>query len=76
MEMRGVYAFAVALEATKEDIKHAVFQTYGVKPTQVRTSHVEGKRVRFGYAKGKRRDWKKAMVYLPKGMTIHVHEGV
>jgi large subunit ribosomal protein L23 len=45
-------------------------------PSDVRIMNVEGKRVRTGRNLGKRRDWKKAIVTLPKGKTIHIHEGV
>jgi len=75
-EMQGKYVFAVKASATKEDVKNAVEQLYGVRPKKVRTMMFEGKRVRFGQTRGKRSDWKKAIVVLPKGHTIHIHEGV
>jgi large subunit ribosomal protein L23 len=75
-ESAGVYTFMVALGATKLTVKQAVKDIYGVLPSTVRMINVEGKRVRFGRTIGKRRDWKKAIVTLPKGKTIHIHEGV
>lgn len=75
-EEKGVYTFIVAEDASKIDIRSAVTAVYGVEPIRVRTARYEGKRVRFGRTRGKRSDWKKAFVYLPKGKTIHIHEGV
>lgn len=75
-EVRGVYTFIVENNVSKDAIKKAVEQVYGVRPAMVRTVNYEGKQVRFGYRKGRRSDWKKAIVTLPKGHTIHIHEGV
>jgi len=76
IESTGVYMFTVAQDASKIEIKQAVFAHYGVMPTQVRVMHVEGKRVRFGQTFGKRGDWKKAVVTLPEGKHIDVHSGI
>ena len=38
--------------------------------------NVEGKKVRHGRNKGKRKEWKKAIVTLPAGQSISIHEGV
>ena len=75
-ETKGMYTFVVAKDATKTQIKAAVEQVYGVRPTQVRTIHTEGKEVRFGRTIGRRKDWKKAIVTLPAGQTISIHTGV
>lgn len=75
-EMQQVYTFEVARHATKVDVQRAIQAVYGVKPVAVRTVNVEGKRVRFGRTLGRRADWKKACVTLPKGKTISIHEGV
>lgn len=75
-EARSVYTFEVAATATKIDVKNAVRAQYGVQPTTVRMINVEGKNVRFGRYMGRRSDWKKAVVSLPKGTTLDVHEGV
>ncbi|PLX28962.1 50S ribosomal protein L23 [Candidatus Parcubacteria bacterium] len=76
LETQGKYVFVVHIDATKEEIKRSIEELYGVKPKRVRTMQFEGKRVRFGHRRGKRNDWKKAVVELPKGHTIHIHEGV
>lgn len=75
-ESAGVYTFVVDPAASKVDIKQAVAQVYGVVPTGVRVTNTEGKRVRFGRFSGKRKDMKKAIVTLPKGKKISIHEGV
>lgn len=75
-ESKGAYTFIVNKEANKFDIKQSVKEAYGIMPEKVRIINVEGKRVRFGSRHGKRSDWKKAIVKLPKGKTINIHEGV
>ncbi len=76
LEAQGTYQFAVAPRATKIDIARAVLGRYGVKPVKVNVMHRPGKEVRFGRVRGTRSDWKRALVTLPKGTTINVHEGV
>lgn len=75
-EHRGSYTFVVAAEANKTTVKQAVKDLYGIMPTRVRIVNVSGKPVRFGRSIGRRSDWKKAIVTLPKGKSIQVHEGV
>lgn len=76
LEAHGTYQFAVASRATKIDIARAVLARYGVKPVKVHVMHRAGKIVRFGRVRGTRSDWKRALVTMPKGKTINVHEGV
>jgi large subunit ribosomal protein L23 len=75
-EMLGQYTFYVANNATKVDVKRAIAEVYGVVPTRVRMLNVDGKTVRFGKFIGRRTNTKKAIVTLPKGKTIAIHEGV
>lgn len=75
-ESQGQYTFAVRVSATKLQVKRAILAVYGVQPLAVNMINVEGKIARFGRSSGKRKDWKKAIVVLPKGKTIHIHEGV
>lgn len=75
-ESRNQYGFVVAREATKIDVKKAVEESYGVKPESVNIVNVSGKTVRFGRSLGRRSDYKKALVTLPQGKTINIHEGV
>lgn len=75
-EAQGVYIFQVANNATKVDVKNAIREVYGVTPSSVRMINMDGKKVRFGYRVGRRDDWKKAIITLPKGQAISIHEGV
>ncbi len=75
-EAQGQYTFVVTADATKPAIKRAVEEVYGVAPTRVNIINVEGKKKRFGRFIGRRSDWKKAIVRMPKGKTIQIHEGV
>lgn len=70
------YSFVVANNANKAVIKKAVEEVYGVKPSSVNVINVQGKAIRFGNHFGKRSDFKKAVVTLPKGKSIVIHEGV
>ncbi len=75
-EVKSQYTFVVAKTADKESIKTAVEALYGVRPSRVRVQNIQGKDTSFGYRRGRRSDWKKAVVILPKGKTINIHEGV
>ncbi|MCX6779571.1 MAG: 50S ribosomal protein L23 [Candidatus Magasanikbacteria bacterium] len=70
------YTFIVVNGANKGAVRQAVFEVYGVKPLSVNMINVQGKPIRFGNHSGKRSDYKKAVVTLPKGKTIVIHEGV
>lgn len=72
----GQYVFAVAIDANKIDVAKAIEGLYGVKPIKVNMARLEGKAKRVGGHRGRRRDWKKAIVNLPAGKTIDVYEGV
>ena len=76
VEATGRYTFKVSLHSTKLEIKQEIKAHYGVLPESVRVMHVEGKRKSFGKSKGKRSDWKKAIVTLPKGKSIDIHSGI
>lgn len=70
------YSFVVASNANKAVIKKAIEEVYGIKPLSVNVINVQGKAIRFGNHFGKRSDFKKAVVTLPKGKSIVIHEGV
>jgi large subunit ribosomal protein L23 len=75
-ESAGKYSFIVGHDATKLQIKKAVKQLYGVEPMAVTVMNMGGKWKLFGRMQGRRQDVKKAIVTLPKGKTITIHEGV
>lgn len=66
------YAFRVASDANKIEIRTAVETLFNVKVRNLRVCNVKGKRVRFGRMMGKRNDWKKAYVTLEKDQDIAI----
>ena len=64
------YTFEVAKTASKPQIADAVSEIFGVTVTSVNTMNVTGKPRRVRVAKGKTRDWKKAIVTLKEGDSI------
>jgi large subunit ribosomal protein L23 len=64
------YTFEVAKTASKPQIADAVSEIFGVDVANVNTMNVTGKPKRLRYAKGKTRDWKKAIVTLREGDSI------
>ena len=76
LSSQNVVLFSVHPEANKKQIKQAVFEAYGIRPASVRTMRIQGKKRRFGRTLGQRSDWKKAMVTLPEGQSISVHDAV
>lgn len=76
MTLTGTYAFEVAYSANKSEVMKAVEAVYGVRPETVRVMNVIGKSIRTKKGYGSRKDWKKAIVRLPKGKSINVYEGI
>lgn len=72
------YAFEVARDANKIEIKKAVEEIFGVKVLKVTTLNMQGKVKRTGrYPQGARKDWKKAVVRLTEdSKTIEFFEGM
>jgi large subunit ribosomal protein L23 len=64
------YTFEVAKTASKPQIAQAITEIFGVTVEKVNTMNVTGKPRRVRFAKGKTRDWKKAVVTLKQGNTI------
>lgn len=64
------YTFEVAKSASKPQIGDAISEIFGVTVTNVNTMNVTGKPRRVRVAKGKTRDWKKAIVTLKEGDSI------
>ena len=71
-EVSNQYAFEVAKDATKADIKVAVEQIFGVKVEAVNVVNVKGKNKAFKFRQGRRGDWRKAYVKLAEGQSIDV----
>ena len=61
---RRAYPFEVNQWATKDEIKSAVEELFGVRVKKVRTQNRLGKRRRFRFKMGKLPNWKKAIITL------------
>lgn len=75
-EKHNQYAFRVAQNATKPEIKAAVEMMFSVKDKKievvaVQVANVRGKEKRFGRFIGRRRNWKKAYISLKQGQEIN-----
>lgn len=68
--------FRVPLDATKPEIKLAVEQLFDVKVLAVNTLRQKGKTKMFRGRRGRRSDYKKAIVRLEEGQSIDVTTGI
>jgi len=76
LQAQGKYAFEVAREANKPQIKQAVEKAFKVEVTAVNMMIVPGKRRRRGRQQLPAHPWKKAIVTLKPGDKIELFEGV
>lgn len=76
LQMEGKYAFEVAAEATKPQVKQAVELAFKVKVTGVNVMTVPGKERRIGRRNVRKPSWKKAIVTLQPGDKIEFFENV
>jgi len=76
LQVQGKYAFEVAGEANKHQIKQAVEKAFNVKVTTVNVMTVPGKEKRVGRRVVLTQSWKKAIVTLQAGEKIEFFEGV
>ena len=72
MQEHNQYAFEVATDATKADIKVAIEKLFDVQVKSVNVVNVKGKNKAFRYRNGRRGDSRKAYVTLAEGQTIDV----
>jgi large subunit ribosomal protein L23 len=72
-ESRNVYAFQVATDANKSQIRRAVEQIYNVKVLDVRTMNRKGKPRRSRYKLAKTSEWKRAIVTLDENSRIELY---
>lgn len=70
IELENKYTFEVDPRAGKQEIRRAVEELFDVRVLQVNTMNRQGKRKRYGYKMGKRRDVKRAVVQLAIGDSI------
>jgi large subunit ribosomal protein L23 len=64
------YAFRVARDATKAEIKEAVEQLFGVSVVGVTTLNVKGKSKRSARGTSSKKAWKKAYVRVAAGEEL------
>jgi large subunit ribosomal protein L23 len=76
LQAQGKYAFEVAQEANKEQVKQAVEKSFNVTVTTVNVITVPGKRRRMRGRVIINPSWKKAFVTLKPGDKIEIVEGV
>ena len=74
-ESNNQYAFEIAKNINKIEIKKAIENRFNVTVLSVRTMLVRGKKRKMGRFEGKRAQWKKAIVSLKEGDTIDFVEG-
>ena len=76
LQAQGKYAFEVARESNKHQIKQAVEKAFNVRVTTVNVLRVPGKKRRMGRREVLTPSWKKAIVTLQSGDKIGFFEGV
>ena len=76
LQAQGKYAFEIAREANKPQIKQAVEKAFKVKVLAVNVMTVPGKTRRVGRQQVLTQSWKKAIVTLKPGDKIELFEGI
>ena len=76
LQAQGKYAFEVAGEANKHQVKQAVEKAFKVEVIAVNVMTVPGKGRRVGRRQVLTQSWKKAIVTLKPGDKIELFEGV
>lgn len=75
-ELANTYAFEVAADANKIEVRRAVENQFKVRVAEVRSARMHGKWRRYGRFIGQRPDWKKVYVRLAEGeKPIEFFEG-
>ena len=76
LQAQGKYAFEVARESNKHQIKQAVEKAFNIKVMAVNVMTVPGKERKVGGRVVLTQSWKKAIVTLKPGDQIELFEGV
>ena len=76
MSENNQFAFKVESTSSKEYIKKAVEKLFKVKVKSINTIKIKGKSKIFKGTKGKRSDYKKAIVTLKPGETLDYSGGI
>jgi large subunit ribosomal protein L23 len=70
------YAFKVANNTNKVEVKKAIKALYGYEPVSVNIITERGGKVTYGRIKGRKSNWKKAIITLKAGDKLEIYEGV
>lgn len=70
------FVFKVDVSSSKESIKMAVEKIFKVKVKNINTIKIKGKTKVFKGTKGRRADYKKAIVSLKEGETLDYSGGI
>ena len=71
-QTRNAYAFQVARDANKVQIRKAIEQLYNVKVVDVRTMNRKGKPRRSRFKMALTKQWKRAIVQLDENSRIEL----
>ncbi len=70
------FVFKVDIDSSKQSIKLAIEKIFKVKVDRINTIKIKGKQKIFKGTKGKRSDYKKAIISLKEGQTIDYSGGI
>jgi len=76
LQTQGKYAFEIATDANKVQVKQAIEKAFKVTVTAVNVITVRGRERRVGRRMVTGSSWKKAIVTLKAGDKIQIFEGV
>ena len=70
------FVFKVKIDSNKKEIKEAVEKLFKVKVNSIKTIKTKGKNKVFKGTKGRRSDYKKAVICLNKGENLDYSGGI
>ena len=70
------YVFKVTLDSNKKEIKNAIEKLFKVKVKNINTTRIKGKSKIFKGTRGKRSDYKKAIISLNEGESLDYSGGI
>ena len=73
---KNQFVFKVKINSNKKQIKEAVEKLFKVKVKNIKTIKVKGKNKVFKGTKGRRSDYKKAVICLNKGENLDYSGGI
>ena len=73
---KNQYVFKVRIDSNKKEIKYAIEKLFKVKVKSINTTKIKGKNKIFKGTKGKRADYKKAIISLNEGENLDYSGGV